>query len=88
MVFTEQESFLIDFDLARPKGNLYPMGFQPHEVYSERHEGAKGGHLMKTLHDRHSISYIIMKSVGGSGKIVDTNIPLGEIIEDLKSSVY
>lgn len=77
-VFTTTEKFLIDFDLARPEGSSYPVGYN---VYNERHTGAKATLSMLKIHDRFSIAY---SSAEGSN-ILSVEVPLSMIIGELES---
>lgn len=59
IVFTENDSVLIDFDLAKKVGKAYPTGYN--ESYEERHTDAiRRGKMLKS-HDIHSVLYLMEK---------------------------
>ena len=83
IVFTENNSYLIDFDLARKVGSLYPLGYVS---FPSRHRGAVAGGPMKLEHDRHSMAFLI-KLIDDEGivhpQVADMNIDLNDIIVKL-----
>ena len=58
IVFTEDSSHLIDFDLARMENDTYPNGYVG---FPERHENAIPGGKMLKIHDKHALFKIITK---------------------------
>ena len=50
-------SHIIDFDLAGEEGNLYPAGYVVN--FPERHDGARPGHRMLKIHDKHAFVKVI-----------------------------
>lgn len=80
IIFSGNNSYLIDFDLARKVGDRYPIGYT---ALPERHIDATSRSLMS---DRHSMASI-MKLVDCEGRIhpqvADINIHLNDIIAQL-----
>lgn len=65
MLFGEEESTLIDFDLARPEGKTYSQYFRPRLNWKGtniRHATAQPWAYMKKEHDRYSLAMIISLS--------------------------
>ena len=83
IIFTDDSSYLIDFDLTRKVKTRYPIGYS---VLGERHKGARSGEEMLYEHDRHSMSKI-MELVDINSKfyprVKDINIDLNTIIAEL-----
>lgn len=59
IVFTDKDSFLIDFDLARKQGEVYPVGFR--HFRDIRHPHARENRTMEKEHDRYSLQRIMEK---------------------------
>ena len=61
IVFSQDSSFLIEYNLARKAGARYPIGFVHYE--QERHPAARAGYQMyplhDPLHDRYALGIII-----------------------------
>ena len=56
MVFDDETSYLIDFDLAGSVGSQYPAGYS---YLDERHNDARPLARREKIHDRYSLWYII-----------------------------
>lgn len=59
IIFSQDSSFLIDYDLASKAGELYPIGFVHHD--QERHPEARAGHPMHPVHDWFALGVIIQR---------------------------
>ena len=59
MIFGENKSQLIDFDMSRRELNIYPFGYRMHDTFQERHAGAQYRRQMLKMHDVHSLQYIM-----------------------------
>lgn len=55
------KSYLIDFDLAKPEGELYPENYNYLGIL-ERHEYAQERHPMLKEHDRFSLHKVMQRS--------------------------
>ena len=83
LVFTSERGYLIDFDLSRKEGSLYPSEYC--YKYDVRHPEALPGREMKKIHDRYSISYLIEHHLqGATESILDIHSPLSEVIKEIK----
>jgi hypothetical protein len=83
IIFTLDNSYLIDFDLSRKAGSIYPIGYA---VLGERHKDARSGTVMLPEHDRHSMSKIMaMVDIKSDFylRVADIDINLNTIIAEL-----
>lgn len=91
IIFTDDSSHLIDYDLAMGGNNpRYPSEYNYLE--NERHEQAKRGAIMQKIHDRVALSKMIKKALSFDNTIAkicksleDANIDLESIIKMAKS---
>ena len=69
IVFTGNNSILIDFDLVATVGTVYPDGYNGYsEKFPERHREAGPGWKMMMSHDIHSLLYLMCKYSTGELK--------------------
>ncbi len=69
IIFVEDTSVLIDYDLARKKGHGYPFGYQ-------LMDGLQSQCIMKIKHDRISLGKIIAHFFPDETEIVTLKVPL------------
>jgi hypothetical protein len=79
-IFTGNNSFLIDFDLAREIPAKYPIGYVN---YDERHHNACSASSMLKIHDRYSIAYLMQNCLHCTGPIIDPLLPIDVVIEHI-----
>lgn len=84
IVFTDDNSYLIDFDLLKDEGENYSLQYK--YIEEERHTEAKRGKKMNKAHDRTALAKVLIKvscSEAIIDKLEDINISLLDVITDL-----
>ncbi len=66
---SDGNGYLIDFELARPEGRVYPRSYE-HDLYI-RHKSAHSGMEMYKSHDRHSLAIIVQEWFPQANAIVE-----------------
>ncbi|XP_065906387.1 uncharacterized protein [Dysidea avara] len=91
LVFGENNSWIIDFDMASPEETPY-CGYYNREGIYERHNGATKGGAMYKFHDRYSLAMLMQKCDDHSSylqvikSVKNGQTPLDELAQKLKDN--
>ena len=83
LVFSEDEGYIIDFDLMRQEGGLYVRGYNHLDFVQYRHPEARAQTEMKRTHDVHALAMIGIEYFGAENSTLENVSKSATTVQEL-----